>query len=155
MRMRAVSLNMFKIHFINKLGGSMRVNELAERVHATPDTVRYYTRIGLLTPEKSIDNGYKDYNSEDQKRLVFILKARSLGMSVSEIKEIIKLADKGNSPCCRVRAIVDKHINETKIKIDEMQHQLSYMQQAADTWEKRPDGQPDGHMVCELIEKWT
>tara|TARA_R110001592_G_scaffold200586_1_gene449459 strand:+ start:953 stop:1354 length:402 start_codon:yes stop_codon:yes gene_type:complete len=133
----------------------MRVNELAESVHATADTVRYYTRIGLLTPQVSIANGYKDYNSGDQKRLEFILKARSLGMSVSEIQEIIKLADKGNSPCCRVREIVYKHINETKAKIDEMKLQLSHMQQAAETWEERPDGQPDGNLVCELIEKWA
>lgn len=133
----------------------MRVNELAESVHVTADTVRYYTRIGLLTPQKSIDNGYKDYNSEDRKRLVFILKARSLGMSVSEIQEIVKLADRGSSPCCRVREIIYKHINETKSKIDELNHQLSHMQQAAESWKKKPDGLPDGNLVCELIEKWT
>jgi|TARA_R110002167_G_scaffold162536_3_gene358996 DNA-binding transcriptional MerR regulator len=133
----------------------MRVNELAERIHVTPDTVRYYTRIGLLTPHKSIENGYKNYNSEDQKRLLFILKARSLGMSVSEIQEIISLSGKGNSPCCRVREIVYKHINETKFKIDELSQQLSHMQQAADTWEKKPDGEPESDLVCELIERWT
>lgn len=133
----------------------MRVNELAESIQVTADTVRYYTRIGLLTPQKNIENGYKHYSNEDQKRLVFIIKSRGLGMSVSEIQEIILLANKGSSPCYRVREIVDKHINDTKAKIEELEHQLSHMQQASDTWEKRPDGMPDGDLVCELIEKWT
>ena len=133
----------------------MRVNELAENIHVTADTVRYYTRIGLLSPQKSIDNGYKHYTSEDQKRLQFILKARKLGMSVSEIQEIISLAKKGSSPCCRVREIVSRHISETKAKIDELNQQLTHMQNAADIWEQRPDGMPDGDLVCELIEKWV
>ncbi|MFT6030039.1 MAG: MerR family Zn(II)-responsive transcriptional regulator of zntA [Oleiphilaceae bacterium] len=133
----------------------MRVNELAESIQVTADTVRYYTRIGLLTPQKSIENGYKYYNLSDQKRLLFIIKARSLGMSVSEVQEIIKLANKGSSPCCRVREIVYKHIGETKTKIDELNHQLEHMQHAADIWTQRPDGMPDGDLVCELIEKWV
>tara|TARA_R110002072_G_scaffold269965_2_gene429772 strand:- start:4353 stop:4817 length:465 start_codon:yes stop_codon:yes gene_type:complete len=136
-------------------GGIMRVNELAESIHVTADTVRYYTRIGLLRPQKNIDNGYKHYNSDDQKRLEFIIKARSLGMSVSEIQEIIKLANKGSSPCYRVREIVYKHINDTKAKIEELDHQLSHMERAADAWAKRPNGMPDGDLVCELIEKWV
>jgi DNA-binding transcriptional MerR regulator len=133
----------------------MRVNELAESIHVTADTVRYYTRIGLLTPQKSIENGYKYYKPADQKRLLFIIKARSLGMSVSEVQEIIKLANKGSSTCYRVREIVDKHISETKAKIDELNNQLEYMQHAADIWTQRPDGMPDGDLVCELIEKWA
>lgn len=133
----------------------MRVNELAESIQVTADTVRYYTRIGLLKPQKSIENGYKHYSIEDKKRLVFIIKSRSLGMSVSEIEEIIQLANRGNSPCCRVREIVYKHINETKSQIEALNNQLSHMQQAADIWEKMPDGQPDGNLVCELIEKWA
>tara|TARA_R110001592_G_scaffold200585_1_gene449448 strand:+ start:990 stop:1391 length:402 start_codon:yes stop_codon:yes gene_type:complete len=133
----------------------MRVNELAENMHVTADTVRYYTRIGILTPQKSIENGYKHYSAEDQKRLLFILKARGLGMSVSEIQEIISLTSKGVSPCGRVREIVYKHINETKAKIAELNHQLSHMQQAAETWEKKPDSQPEDDLVCELIENLT
>jgi MerR family Zn(II)-responsive transcriptional regulator of zntA len=66
----------------------MRVNDLAKKVKVTPDTVRYCTRIGLLTPTKSSDYSYKNYTNEDEKRLVFILKARHLGFAVTEIEEI-------------------------------------------------------------------
>lgn len=132
----------------------MRVNELAKKVGVTPDTVRYYTRIGLLTPTKNIENGYKNYTSTDQKRLGFILKARHLGFAVSEIEEIINLSDKGTSPCCRAREIIHKHIDETAQKIDELSRLRACMQKASDTWKTMPDSVPDGDSVCDLIEMW-
>ena len=132
----------------------MRVNQLAEKVGVTPDTVRYYTRIEMLSPTKSTDNGYKNYSTEDEKRLIFILKARHLGFSVSEIKEIISLSKTGKSPCCRVRKIVQMHLDETKQKIAELQLLSGHMQHAVDTWKSMPDSTPDGNSVCDLIEMW-
>jgi len=132
----------------------MRVNDLAKKVKVTPDTVRYYTRIGLLTPTKSAVNGYKNYATDDEKRLVFILKARHLGFAVTEIEEIIRMSKTGKSPCCRVREIVYKHIDDTRNEIQELQSLLDHMQHAADTWTSMPDSMPDGDSVCDLIEMW-
>lgn len=53
----------------------MRVNELAKKLAVTADTVRYYTRIGILEPAKSTENGYKHYSKDDESRLRFVLKA--------------------------------------------------------------------------------
>ena len=132
----------------------MRGNQLAEKVGVTPDTVRYYTRIEMLCPTKSIDNGYKDYSKDDEKRLVFILKSRHLGFSVNEIKEIIDMSKKGKSPCCRVREIVYQHIEEAGNKIRELRLLQDHMQRAVNTWEDMPDSMPDGDSVCDLIEMW-
>ena len=132
----------------------MRVNELAKRAGVTPDTVRYYTRVGLLTPSKDSENGYKNYNAADEKRLHFIIKSRHLGFSIVEIQEIINMSSKGNSPCCRVREIVKKRLNEAQQTIKELQQLHQRMKRAADTWEAMPDGEPTGDSVCSLIEMW-
>jgi len=132
----------------------MRVNELAKKVGVTPDTVRYYTRIGLLCPTKSLENGYKNYTSSDQKRLGFILKACHLGFAVSEIAEIINLSKTGTSPCCRAREIIHKHIDETAQKINELEQLRACMQKASAAWDTMPDSIPDGDSVCDLIEMW-
>ncbi|WP_434952687.1 MerR family transcriptional regulator [Shewanella sp. HL-SH4] len=66
----------------------MKVNQLANELSITADTVRFYTRIGLLNPNKSPVNGYKIYNGEDKSRMQFILSARKLDFSVDEIKVI-------------------------------------------------------------------
>jgi DNA-binding transcriptional MerR regulator len=132
----------------------MKVNELARANGVTPDTIRFYTRIGLLKPTKNQGNGYKHYGIEEQKRLVFIVKARHLGFSVSEIEEVIEMSTRGNSPCCRVRAIVKDRLDEAHRTIEELQQLAERMQKAASTWEELPDGQPTGDSVCSLIEMW-
>ncbi|MFT7185639.1 MAG: MerR family Zn(II)-responsive transcriptional regulator of zntA [Pseudohongiellaceae bacterium] len=132
----------------------MRVSQLAEKVNVTHDTVRYYTRIEMLFPTKSLGNGYKDYSKDDEKRLVFIVKSRHLGFSVSEIKEIISMSKTGKSPCCKVREVVQKHLVEAELKIAELHQLSSYMQRALDTWQSMPDSMPDGNSVCDLIEMW-
>jgi len=132
----------------------MRVNELAKKAGVTSDTVRYYTRIGLLTPTKNTENGYKNYNSADEKRLQFIIKSRHLGLSIVEIGEVIALSTSGNSPCCRVRDIVNKRLLEAEKTIEELQQLHKRMKRAAETWEAMPDGEPTGDSVCSLIEMW-
>lgn len=49
----------------------MTVNELARKLKVAPDTVRYYTRIGLLQPRKAAGNGYHHYSERDEERLRF------------------------------------------------------------------------------------
>jgi DNA-binding transcriptional MerR regulator len=132
----------------------MKVNEIATKVGVTPDTVRFYTRVGLLNPIKNQDNGYKNYGMADQKRLVFIVKSRHLGFSVNEIKEVIGMSTEGNSPCRRVRTIVKNRLNEALGTIDELQQLAERMQKAVDAWAELPDGQPTGDSVCSLIEMW-
>jgi MerR family Zn(II)-responsive transcriptional regulator of zntA len=132
----------------------MRVKDLAKKTGVTADTVRYYTRIGLLKPQKNATNGYKMYRSEDEQRLNFAIKARHLGFTVAEIKEIIKLSSTGLSPCCQVRKIVKTRLKEAAVKIDEMNALYARMKQAADTWEHMPDGMPTGDSLCVLIEMW-
>jgi DNA-binding transcriptional MerR regulator len=132
----------------------MRVNELAKNVGITPDTVRFYTRIGLIKPVKNPENGYKQYGLNDRKRMVFIVKARQLGFTVSEIEEVINMSHKGNSPCGRVRSIVKLRLDETLRNIKALQKLTNRIQSAMETWDHLPDGEPNGDSVCHLIEMW-
>jgi DNA-binding transcriptional MerR regulator len=132
----------------------MRVNELAIKMGVTPDTVRFYTRVGLLNPKKSLENGYKNYDVDEQNRLLFIVKARHLGFSVSEIQQIVKMSKRGNSPCCKVRAIAKKRLEETQQNIKELLQLSAKMEMAINVWEQLPDGLPTGGSLCSLIEMW-
>lgn len=130
----------------------MRVNELARQAGETPDVVRYYTRIGLLVPEREPDNGYKRFSAEDAKRLKFIRQAKSLGFSLAEIAEILDHADHGDSPCPRVREILESHIRENRQRLLELMALQERMERALAQWNAMPDGIPQGHTVCHLIE---
>ena len=133
----------------------MRVTELANAMNTTPDTVRYYTRIGLIEPIKSPGNGYKAYGKAVQQRLKFILSARQLGFAVEEIKNILTEADKGHSACPLVREIVEQRLAETEKQFQEALLLREKLRNAISDWQSKPDKAPTGHMICHLIEGET
>lgn len=130
----------------------MRVSQLAKAMVTTPDTVRYYTRIGLISPIKSPVNGYKTYGVSVQKRLRFILSARLLDFSVEEIKEILTESDKGHTACPLVRKIVEHRLAETEKQFQAALILREKLRNAINDWQTKPDKAPTGHMICHLIE---
>ncbi|WP_275288956.1 MerR family transcriptional regulator [Halomonas elongata] len=132
----------------------MKVSELARRTGVTAETVRHYTREGLLAPERNPDNGYQRYDGTDLERLRFIQRARTLGFSVAEIRQILEHADHGDSPCPLVRDLMAERLPEIRARIHELEALASRMEQALSAWSDMPDGTPDGHSLCRLIESF-
>ena len=132
----------------------MKVSELARRADVTAETVRHYTREGLLTPRRDPDNGYQLFDQTDLERLRFIQRARTLGFSVAEIGDILSHADQGDSPCPMVRDLLASRLPQIRARILELEALASRMEQALDAWAEMPDGTPDGHSLCRLIESF-
>jgi DNA-binding transcriptional MerR regulator len=130
------------------------VNELASQAAAPPHVVRYYARIGLLKPRGHQQNGYRLFGKQDAQRLRFIRLAKRLGFTLGEIRQITEHADDGESPCDDVRQIIQRRIRENRAKIDAMLNLQNRMEGALELWESMPDGVPDGHHVCHLIESF-
>jgi len=130
----------------------MKVSVLAKALNTTPDTVRYYSRIGLIKPRKNADNGYKTYNKIAQKRMEFILSARQLDFSVEEIKAILSVADTGNTACPLVREIVEHRLTETEKQFNDALVLRKKLRNAINDWESKPNKSPTGEMLCHLIQ---
>jgi len=128
------------------------VTELARRCNTTPHAVRYYTRMGLLRPQRHPNNGYRLYRGADVPWLKFVQQAKSLGYTLKEIREIMQDADDNKSPCPKVREILQKRIDENRQRLNELVALQCRMEQALEQWKDMPDGVPDGHSVCHLIE---
>ncbi len=128
------------------------VTELANRCNTTPHAVRYYTRMGLLRPQRHPDNGYRLYDTSEVPWLKFVQRAKNLGYTLKEIREIMHDADDNKSPCPRVREILMKRIKENRKRLDELMALQTRMEQALEQWKHMPDGVPDGQSVCHLIE---
>lgn len=127
-------------------------SELAKKTEVPVFTVRHYTRIGLLKPERNSRNNYKMYRISDTTRLRFIIAAKDLGFTLTEISEILDKAQHGNSPCPMVREIVKTRIEENKKKIRELKNLQKKMESALDEWSNMNNSMPDGDSVCQLIE---
>jgi len=132
----------------------LTVNELAKQSGAPAHVVRYYVRIGLLEPAGQQENGYRLFAPGDAARLRFIRMAKDLGFTLNEIREITGHAEHGESPCPDVRRMIRQRIAENRSKIEELQRLQQRMEQALARWDEMPDGMPDGHSVCHLIESF-
>ena len=130
----------------------MTATILAKQSDVSLYTVRHYTRIGLLKPSRNSSNNYKVYQPSDATRLHFIQAAKSLGFSLTEIKEILSEAKHGNSPCPMVREIIERHIEENRRKIKEMQKLQKKMESAFTDWKLMDNSMPNSDSVCHLIE---
>jgi MerR family transcriptional regulator, Zn(II)-responsive regulator of zntA len=130
----------------------MKVSELANVLNISPDTVRFYTRNGLLSPQKNSVNGYKSYQAKDQQRLAFIVSARQLGFSVNDISHILNEADQGHSACGLVRQLIEQKLIETERQFQQTLALRNRLQLAITDWQDKPDKAPSSEMICHLIE---
>ncbi len=133
-------------------GLQMTVRELAERANVKSEVVRYYVRIGLLQPERDRHNGYKLFSEQDVMRIRFIRRAKQLGYTLKEIKQIFQESRSGRSPCPRVREFLERHIRENRTKLAELSALQKRMEQAIEQWENLPDGISAEDSICYLIE---
>lgn len=133
----------------------MTVAKLAQETQVSSDTIRYYVRAGLLNPDRNAENNYHVFSERDARRLKFIHQAKQLGYTLKEIQQIITESEAGTSPCPIVREIIQSRITENRRKLAELQALQHRMEEALQHWEAMPDGMPDGHCICHLIEAVT
>ncbi len=127
-------------------------NTLAKKANVPVYTIRHYTNIGLLKPVRDPGNGYKVYQFSDTTRLRFILAAKNLGFTLTEISHILDEAKHGNSPCPLVRDIIKLRIEENQRKIKELKQLQKKMESAVNNWSEMQNSIPNGDSVCHLIE---
>lgn len=139
-------------HLPGPLLSSGTVVAAARAAGVAPHVVRYYARIGLLKPRRDPHNGYKLFGGDDIKRLRFVRMAHGLGFTLAEIRKILRDADRGETPCPRVRDIVRRRIEDNSREISARQALQRRLEQAIAVWAQMPDGIPDGDSVCHLIE---
>ncbi len=129
-----------------------QVKELADLYEVTSDTIRYYTKIGLLQPVRNSDNGYRQYTKNDSKQLAFIKTAKCLGYNLKEIQHIIVESKKGKSPCPFVRDLITHRIHANRVHIEQLMELQIRMEKALKNWETMQDGTPNENTICHLIE---
>ena len=130
----------------------MKVSEVAAKTGVSPYAIRYYTRIGLLTPARQSGNRYRQFTDADVKRLSFIRKAQGLGFTLKEIRKIFEKSRTGQTPCPLVREIVQRRIVENSKRLQEVVALQRNMERALRRWKKMPDRAPDGDAICHLVE---
>jgi len=98
----------------------MFIHELAQITGVSAKTIRYYESIGLVPDPQRAENNYRQYTPSAVERLRFIVSARSLGFSLTDIGEFLSARDEGTLPCQRVLDSIDGRINEIDRRIADL-----------------------------------
>ncbi len=128
----------------------MRIKELAERAGVTPDTVRYYERVGLLRPTRRAPNGYREFDETILEDLGFIHRAQALGLKLKDIREVMEIAAGGRAPCEHVRAALESRLDEVERRLRELRSLRTTLREALARLERAPARQ--GRCRCPVIE---
>ena len=124
----------------------MRIGELARRLGLNPKTLRYWEEIGLLPPPGRNGSGYRVYTEEHLRLCEFIVKAKSVGFSLDEIKEILFLKFSGKTPCGCVEERIKEKIGEIDRLIEGLQAQRKILEELLRERREVPAS------VCPIIE---
>ncbi|MBI2807804.1 MAG: MerR family DNA-binding protein [Planctomycetes bacterium] len=99
----------------------MTIGHLARRAEVGIETVRFYERQGLLELPARKDSGYRQYDESVVARLRFIKRAKELGFSLKEIKELLALRVDPSTTCAEVRSRAKAKIADVEEKIQALQ----------------------------------
>jgi Cu(I)-responsive transcriptional regulator len=99
----------------------MNIGEAAARSGLPAKTIRYYGDIGLVVPRHRRANGYRDYDEQDLHRLKFVQRARSLGFTVEECRELLGLYRDDDRASADVKRLAQKRITDIRRKIEELE----------------------------------
>ena len=95
----------------------LSIGLLSTQTNCKVETIRYYEKIGIFPKPPRTEGGHRVYSENHLKRLVFIRRGRELGLSLEDIRALLKLVDGGGNTCQQVEAITLQHIGNIHQKI--------------------------------------
>jgi Cu(I)-responsive transcriptional regulator len=106
---------------VNPMSVHFTIGQLARQTGTKAETIRYYEKIGLLQPPLRSEGNYRYYGEQDQRRLSFVRRARELGFSIGQVRELIAFGEHREHECSSVDDVVKAHIADITRKIHDLQ----------------------------------
>ena len=97
----------------------MFIQQVAKKLNITTRTIRHYEDLGIIKSNR-LENNYRVYDTKNYDKLKFLVRARNLGFSLKECKELIKLFENDTRKSASVRDIAKKKLNDLKLQIKEL-----------------------------------
>lgn len=124
----------------------MQIGQASRASGVSTKMIRHYEAIGLIPAADRRSSNYRDYGHADIHRLGFIRRARDLGFSMHEIRDLLRLWGEDKRSSADVKQLAEKHITDLDARIGllrEMRDTLSILSEACDG---------DSRPHCPIIE---
>lgn len=104
------------------MANGYRISEVAQKAGVTPDTIRYYERLGVLPRPPRTAGGLRAYGDDVFPRVRFVQQAQALGLTLKDVKELVTNEGRaGHQRCRRVRDLLKTRLADVDARIGEMQ----------------------------------
>jgi len=128
------------------------IGRLAKLAGVSPKTIRYYEAIGLLPPAPRGANRYRLYPPETVGLLRFIARAKLLGLTLAQIKEIVGRSREGALPCAHVRSLLKQKVADLDRELADLAALRRRLTRLLADWERRGTRPGAPGVVCPHIE---
>ncbi|MEJ1095624.1 MULTISPECIES: MerR family transcriptional regulator [unclassified Pseudoxanthomonas] len=98
----------------------MNIGQLARQAGVAIDTIRYYERQHLLPSPPRSPSGYRRYQAEDATRLNFIRRAKALGFTLDEIRELLSLTASANTDMAAMKTAATAKLEVVEQRLAEL-----------------------------------
>lgn len=126
---------------MGRMRDGLKIGELAARCGVSRDTIRFYEREGLLPRPQRTPALYRVYDAEDEGRLLFIRQAQNLGLTLYDIRKLVRLEQlRTPGECRRVATLLRERIEAIDQKVAELR---AFRRQLAESLERceKADGE--------------
>ena len=106
----------------------LRRGDLARLTGCNLETIRYYETIGVMPEPPRSSKNYRVYDDSHVTRLRFVMRARGLGFTLDEVRDLLAMVDGGQQTCGEVQALATAHLATVRAKIADLrriEHVLS------------------------------
>lgn len=110
----------------------LRIGALAREAGVGVDTIRYYEREGLLPEPRRRASGYRDYEAGAVAQLRFIRRAKGLGFSLDDIRELLALSSDRDQGVAGVKARAEERLDDVEHRIRELRRVQRGLRQLID-----------------------
>lgn len=99
----------------------LTIGQVAKQAEIGVETVRFYERQGLLVAESRTPSGYRQFDEQTVARLRFIRRAKDLGFTLNEIRELLSLKFDPSTTCADVKQRAESKICDIEAKLATLQ----------------------------------
>lgn len=128
------------------IAAGIKIGVLASRSGLTVKTLRYYEDLGLLPAIGRSEGGYRLFAEESLRRLEFIRRLKTLGLSLEEIQGCLAVHDAGELPCGDIEIQLGRQIERIDGQIEELRQLRKELHDLLAGWQSQPA--KDSNVIC-------
>ncbi len=98
----------------------LSIGDAARRSGVKIETIRFYERIGLVAPPPRTAGGHRVFGGAEVKRLNFVRRARELGFTLDQVRDLLALADGREGTCAEVERLGRAQLDATRGRIADL-----------------------------------